>query len=359
MEIPLNRPGLRAHHFRPCQDTRAEVGCVPEFDYRSGFTGNPVWGENSPMPTTSLTAINAFLLAFSWQSDPDFTCTVQTSRDLLHWQTLPYVFQGRNEGQSLTLLLEEDRLFARLQYSDDGDSNENGLPDLWEWKTFGHLEVDPDGDPDGDGITTYEEWLAGTDPLDYYNGHLAILHVASGFEWIVPAGQTSAQALALSILDKSGQPQRNAPVHLWVEGGYAGLLEWGDAPEAAVPELVAYTDHLGRIDPGSHAIHFLAPAEGGSLHFLHIETGGVSQRILLKSVVSGIGDPPRMVRLESGPDDSIGCSWSGNPAGANRFRVEQLAETGDWMTLLDVPIDTLPDPDPLTGRYHLLLTGSF
>jgi YVTN family beta-propeller protein len=44
------------------------------------------------------------------------------------------------------------------------DSDEDGLPDVWETAYFGDLDQGPDGDYDGDGLTNLEEYETGTDP---------------------------------------------------------------------------------------------------------------------------------------------------------------------------------------------------
>jgi len=46
------------------------------------------------------------------------------------------------------------------------DSDGNGLNDDWEIQYFGRLGIDPNADPDKDGFTNYQEYLAGTDPLN-------------------------------------------------------------------------------------------------------------------------------------------------------------------------------------------------
>lgn len=46
------------------------------------------------------------------------------------------------------------------------DSDENGLPDAWEYSWFDQIGVDPNADPDGDGYNNLREHVAGTNPLD-------------------------------------------------------------------------------------------------------------------------------------------------------------------------------------------------
>ncbi|MGA2870542.1 MAG: hypothetical protein ABSF34_15450 [Verrucomicrobiota bacterium] len=41
-----------------------------------------------------------------------------------------------------------------------------GIPDWWQLKYFGYIGIDPNADPDHDGMSNYEEFWAGTEPLD-------------------------------------------------------------------------------------------------------------------------------------------------------------------------------------------------
>jgi len=47
--------------------------------------------------------------------------------------------------------------------------NGRTLPVWWKWQHFKRLDVDPDADDDGDGFTNLEEYLAGTNPKDFYD----------------------------------------------------------------------------------------------------------------------------------------------------------------------------------------------
>ena len=46
------------------------------------------------------------------------------------------------------------------------DADGNGLSDDWELSKLGDLDADPAADPDEDNASNYDEWVAGTDPLN-------------------------------------------------------------------------------------------------------------------------------------------------------------------------------------------------
>ncbi|MDD5556568.1 MAG: right-handed parallel beta-helix repeat-containing protein [bacterium] len=48
------------------------------------------------------------------------------------------------------------------------DSDDDGLPDIWERHHFGDLSQGAGDDYDGDGLTNFEEYINGTDPADPY-----------------------------------------------------------------------------------------------------------------------------------------------------------------------------------------------
>ncbi len=53
-----------------------------------------------------------------------------------------------------------------IALSPETDADGDGLPDAWEYQTFGHLKEGADQDSDGDGFANIQEYRIGTHPAD-------------------------------------------------------------------------------------------------------------------------------------------------------------------------------------------------
>ncbi len=166
--------------------------------------------EGSRLTRDSATGVYSFL----WWGVNGRTYFVQQSENLADWTYLPVIESGSGQSIQWGLSSSADRSFMRLRYSDlatadpfaadfdgdkvsnyeellqgtdplswqDGDATHppNGLPDDWELHFFGTSGVDPSADRDGDGLTNLHEFQQGSDPNNFFNGHVPLLAKISG-----------------------------------------------------------------------------------------------------------------------------------------------------------------------------------
>jgi hypothetical protein len=99
------------------------------------------------------------------------------------------------------------------------DTDGNGLPDRWEWEQFGQSGVDPATDSDGDGLTNLQEYLAGSDPKDFFNGLPPALTIVDGNNQGDFPGLALARPFAVRVTNQNGTPKPNAPVIFSIQSG--------------------------------------------------------------------------------------------------------------------------------------------
>lgn len=302
-----------------------------------------------------LTAFSSALLVCSWQALPHLTYTLQTSKDLLHWQSLHAVWENL-EGRVDTHLPREERVFARLRYADDGDTNENGLPDNWELATFHVLDIDPAADPDGDGLTNATEWEQGSPPLDFYNGQAPRIYLTCGEAWWIPAGEASSQTLSLRLEDSEGRPLPDCPVDLAMESGLARLTAPGFSDGTV--SMRVWTNAKGCIEASGLPVGCLFPVPGKANDRLLISAGAARASLELHSLVRPLQSLPGGLQWSGDTVDGFSVSWRGDPSMAHGVRLESAVDGTSWQTLAEIPVDQLPAPDPLSGRYILHLQGN-
>ncbi|HUF60822.1 MAG TPA: LamG-like jellyroll fold domain-containing protein, partial [Verrucomicrobiales bacterium] len=104
-----------------------------------------------------------------------------------------------------------------------GDTDEDGLPDLWELMHFGNLDQIGTGDPDGDGLTNAAELAAGTNPNDFdtdNDGASDGAEIAAGTDPLSGASQPVGAPNLLVDLDASGLPL--GAIVNWTNAGSLG-----------------------------------------------------------------------------------------------------------------------------------------
>jgi hypothetical protein len=195
------------------------------------------------------------------------------------------------------------------------------------------------------------EWLAATDPLDFYNGERPLLLVSCGKEWLLPAGELSQQALSVTVYHPDGRPWANAPVSIRSESGGAVLLAGRETGEFLLPELERRTDDLGHLHPVLDPVHVLAPSLPGESDSVVIGAGAAQARLRITSTGAAHGPPPRQLAREDLPDGSRSYTWSGDPGLAGSFVIEEQSASGAWTEVAHLSTDALAPPDAATGRY--------
>jgi len=176
-----------------------------------------------------ITGLSNGLACFSLHQATDEVYEVWSKTNLLdsQWNIERELWPATNQEPTLFTVSQLTRmnLFVWARDWTGVDENANGLPDWWEYKYFGQLGTNPDADPDGDGLSNLEEYQAGTDPTDYYNGQLAAITIVSGNQQRGFAGSWLALPLTVRVTDSNAVPLPNAPLTFTVTQGDGVLSE--------------------------------------------------------------------------------------------------------------------------------------
>jgi alpha-tubulin suppressor-like RCC1 family protein len=190
----------------------------------SGYEG-PVYGSNDLW--LEIMGVSNGLAYLNLHNATDEVYEVWSKIDLLapSWNIEQEVWPGTNQDIVPFTVSQLDRtnLFIWARDWTGIDENSNGIPDWWEYKYFGHLGVDPNADPDGDGLSNLQEYQAGTDPTDYYNGNLPNIIIISGNNQRGLPGEFLPGALTAQLTGTNGVLLINAPVTFTVTNG-GGLI---------------------------------------------------------------------------------------------------------------------------------------
>jgi hypothetical protein len=159
-------------------------------------------------------------------------------------------------------------------YSTIGD----GIPDWWRVKYFGTTTNSASCascDPDGDGLTNLQEYNGTNDPLDYYNGVLPQLSIVSGNDQTWLTNRFLPQPLVVSVIGTNGAALTNAPVTFAVSLG-SGLMATSTNATPMI-SLILRTDTNGYA-----AAYFLLPGTFDTTNQITVtaSSGGNSTQVV-------------------------------------------------------------------------------
>jgi len=247
----------------------------------------------SPLPADPPELLSAGeYLEVKWETLAGHSYSLQQAENLNSWETLPYVFAGTGERRRFRLPPPWPRRFVRLRSSPHGDTDDDLLPDAWEWRIFGDLNAAPGEDPDGDGRSNLQEYREGTPPRDFYNGLPVRLELHGDSSPVLAPGTVSGDALFLSLRTENDEPMPSAPVRFFSFSGEASFYHEGSAHA----ELTLFTDANGEIQPASHNLRLRAPEEPGTIHRLLVQAGAQRREIQLRVGAGDTPGPPRQLR---------------------------------------------------------------
>jgi hypothetical protein len=224
----------------------------------------------------------------------------------------------------------------------DTDEDNNGLPDWWELKYFGHTSVDPNALAlRGDGLTNLQAWQQGLNPNDFYNGQTPIIAIVSGNSQTGNPGGFLPAPLIVSVSDSSGNPIANAPVTFSVTSG-GGTVQKSDSGTAAT------TLTINADGSGQAKVFFKLPNAPGNSSQITATTGTGSamvQKVFSESSDDGTHtytDPfaPTNIVSTLNPDGSADVSWTNNTDDETSITISYRKRDGTWQSVADLPQGT-------------------
>lgn len=105
----------------------------------------------------------------------------------------------RVRGVDLTAGRWSEPMSLNVSISANADSDNDGLPDEWEFANFGFLSQDANDDFDGDGLSNINEYRAGTDPKDSNSKLILTISITGGRMYL----QWEANPRGIPLLEHS------------------------------------------------------------------------------------------------------------------------------------------------------------
>lgn len=307
---------------------------------------------------------------FSWWGRAGRTYFLQQSDDLLHWNYLPVVESGSEQGIQWSFTSSQPQCFVRLEYTDlstadpfgddfDGDRvsnyaevlqntdplsaalDANGLP--LDWERFYSLPVGINANapaPRNDGLTYVQAFQQGVNPMDFYNGNPPNVALVSGDQQLGPKGGFVSAPLIVSVTDANNVPLVGAPVTFSVGLG-GGQVQPSSIGTPGL-SITVLTDTKGQ----ARAFFKLPDIANNTCQIVAVPgSGGSPSQALFTETSDGGGgsyDSPfdaTNVAATANADGSIDVTWTNNadPADPEPTDLMYQDRNGAWQALISVP----------------------
>ncbi len=213
------------------------------------------------------------------------------------------------------------------------DSDQNGLPDWWEMKYFGHiLGTNPANIPYGATLISLRyEFTNGIDPTtgfaDVYGGNLPSLTMSVGNGQVSSVNRFFKQALAVQVRDASGHPLPNAPVTFSVQQGGGSLADPFTLGQmgGAFSQL---TDRNGLASVRAYAGSIWGPLVINATAQTLVGTTPRTASASFNLAVSGLPQKPPAFTVAAPGDGSATFSWTTPVGSVDHFTISYSADNG-------------------------------
>jgi len=132
------------------------------------------------------------------------------------------------------------------------DSDNDSLPDWWEYSAFGDLDQLANQDPDGDGLSNLQEYQQGTNPQEFYESGPVVLDIVEGDQQSGPADQMLPVPLKIQVTGTLGVAVDNAPILFSITGSNGQIATSGSGTWASSQQV--------RTGTGGYASIYLTPS---------------------------------------------------------------------------------------------------
>lgn len=264
-------------------------------------------------------------------NDPSDANADSDTDGILNWEEIAFGLDLNNEDDA-GFDPDADGLLTGYEITHGLDSSEaNG--GLW--------------DSDGDGVPDIDEYGAGTDPADPFDGQPATVTTYGGDDQIAWANTFLAESIRFRVRNAAGRAVSGALVHISLDFGEFATNQSG----ALTTEGYVQTDANGIV-----TLHVKHGSSFNTVCQLNASFGSGASLTQLSFTSRILGNPdPNAPQLMAGSYDGSGSltvSWQDNSANEGEFVIERsIGDELHYVPIARVPANTTQwtDPHPANG----------